>query len=282
MSAMRLAAWLATCVAVLATVVVGAGADAFDLVDSVLTLVLVGGGLLILRRQPGHGTGRLFCALGAWLAVTELADSLSVRDDFSAREYAEWVTSWSWLGEIMFGALILLTFPDGRLPGRRWRSVRVALLAGAALTAVGYGLGTDEQAENFSAGVNPLAGDALPTALLFDVGMSLVLLATAAGAGALVVRWRRAAGVERQQLKWFVLAAGFLGIVSPFAVVFCARIQAIVDRRFFRRRYDAERTLSAFGARVRDEVDLEALSRELRGVVADTMQPARVSLWLRS
>jgi MFS family permease len=108
---------------------------------------------------------------------------------------------------------------------------------------------------------------------------SLTVMLVAVYAGSIVILQgvlRALTGQESQ----LAIVASTLAVAALFAPL-RRRVQSFIDRRFYRRKYDARKTLEAFSAKLRDETDLDALNGELVTVVRETMQPAHVSLWLR-
>jgi hypothetical protein len=346
-----------------------------------LVLLLFGWfGARIVSRQPNHPIGWLLCALGCLTALGGFASEYAIYGLLEhpgaapGAEALAWLTSWLSSGYLALLAALLALFPTGRSLSPRWRWVLWLAGSGIACALVG------------ALWLWPLRGVALlqlPSpepaglpGLLYSVGSWAPVVAVLAAVASLALRFRRATGAERQQLKWLAYAGVLvvLCFVLPDAVakalgsqlagdlVFAAlfvpvpvavgvailkhhlydidrlinrtlvyglltallgslyagavlilgqlfggvredppswavagatlaaaalfqparrRIQAVVDRRFNRRKYNAAKTVEAFSVRLRNEVDLDALSAELLAVVDQTMQPTRTSLWLR-
>jgi hypothetical protein len=347
--------------------------------DLVIPLAVSVPGAVIVGYRPANPLGRILCTMGLTMGVAALLGQYS---DYALRTnpgsvpggvLAAWLQSFFWFPVIGLVPLLLLLVPDGSLPSPRWRPVAWVPAAAIALVIL---------AGAFSPG--PIGADPRPGAPQNPVGIEPArqVLEVAAAVGflvipavtviallALVLRFQRAQGVERQQLKWFtygafllvvglaallvplseavakaILAAGvgcftagvavavlryglyeidvivnrtlvyglltvLLGLGYAGAVLIGGqlagqersnlvvagstlavaaafqparrRVQAGVDRRFNRRKYDSAKTIEGFSARLREQVDLDTLSAELLAVVDQTMQPATASLWLR-
>jgi hypothetical protein len=338
-------------------------------------------GAVLASRRPAHPVGWLLLTLGLSLvasgAATQYASyGLLARPGAlpAAAYVAIYPNGIALCVAAACLAFILLLTPTGTLPpGRAWRwwaNLATAALVVGVVTALPAPL-----TEQYQSVANPLAVPALTGLVVAAGAVSLVVsgLAILAAVWSLVVRFRHARGVERQQLRWIALAAvltvaavlvlgslvaagirdpvvlgwatavcitllplatgaailryrlydldriisrtlayglltallglGYAGLVlglgqllgrdSSLVVAVATlavagvfqparyRIQELVDRRFNRRRYDAARTIQAFSARLRQQVDLDSLTAELVAVVEQTMQPTRVSLWLR-
>jgi len=111
------------------------------------------------------------------------------------------------------------------------------------------------------------------------VYVSLTVTLVALYFGGIVVLQRVFVLLTGEQSTIAVVASTLL--IAALFTPLRRRIQSLIDRRFYRRKYDARKTLEAFSAKLRDETDLEALNNDLVGVVRETMQPAHVSVWLR-
>jgi hypothetical protein len=363
-------------VLVLASTAMSTGRDTLsDLVlYGLLPLNLATVGTLVVSRVAGNRVGWLFLWLGLYVATAEAIEGyglLAADTGLSDGALGAWTGAWVWIGELASWTVIAAVFPDGRLPGRGWRWIPWGAAGGALLAVTGMAFGTMANPE-FAPDVNPFLVDHPAIDAAFPVGMTMLSVSLAGAAFSLVQRMRRARGVERQQLKWFVFAAcifagcapvvvalwntvpgmpvvsalavnllpaaagiailryrlydidlvikrtlvyatltavlvaTYVGLVLLLQVVLSpvagdsdlavagstlavaalfrplrSALQRGVDRRFFRSRYDAARTLDEFSGRLRHELDLDSLGTDLRTVVRETMQPAHVSLWLR-
>jgi hypothetical protein len=335
-------------------------------------------GVVLAGRRPRHPVGWLLLGLGLSVSASGLADGYArygVVARPGALPAADWVATYSpatvFMGLACVGFILLLT-PTGSLPSPRWRWWARAAAAAPVLFLLALTFGP-LLIPPYESMPKPLAVPALAGAsnLATAVAFGVTAGGLAVGAWSLVLRFRRARGTERQQLRWLAFAAALTGVLAAVVLVGMAvgatavlllaagvsmavlplatgaailryrlydldriisrtlayglltlllglgyaalvlglgqllgrdtplvvaaatltvaaafqparrRIQAAVDRRFNRRRYDAARTIAAFSARLRDEVDLDTLTGELLAVVEQTMQPTRSWLWLR-
>ena len=177
-------------------------------------------GWLIASRRRENRIGWMFLAAGVMFALVTFSGAhaqygLVVEPgSLPLAEVTAWLSTLAWVPAYTLLILLLLFFPDGRLPSRRWRPITWIAAVSAFLMLVPSAIAEwPYRGLALLTGVSPATGEplldpALDTAnLLQGVGSALSLIVALAGAGALVIRFRRSVGTEHQQIKWFATAA---------------------------------------------------------------------------
>ena len=170
-------------------------------------------GCLLLARRPGHPMGPLLCLVGFATAVTDVVfvyERYALAHGPGSLPFATvalWANTWTFAPAACVGGIVLpLVFPDGRLLSRRWRPALWAALASIPLAMVGTAFVKQNMGAYFRHLPNPYAISwAAPLCrVALVLAAACAVSGAAAAAASLVVRWRRAERVERQQLKWFL------------------------------------------------------------------------------
>ena len=206
------------------TIYLGARNDSFSVDGPFLfiAITMVAGystiGAVIASRTEGNPIGWLLMSVGVGFLLGGMTDeylTFAYRqgwDDRALTTFVGWLTNWVFLALVLPIPWILLLFPDGTLPSRRWRPIGVATLVCSALAVVASILAPGPiDASVSSAPDNPTGVESLKPVtdvVLTVAGVSLLALGFASVVG-LVLRYRRSRGEERQQMRWFVAACAF-------------------------------------------------------------------------
>ena len=197
---------------------------------------------------------------------------------FPGGEASVWIWSWIWAPAIGLVVFLDLHFPNGRLPGARWRwSARftfAAVLVGALLTAFSPGPILELPIHS------PLGIEVLPSVSRM---VEAFMYARRRGACSMLLRLRRVGWIERRRshgsptlLRWGSRDHPQEPCLQSLPTPHTGRSGSPL----LLQEYDTRKTLQAFSARLRNETNLDALSEDLVRVVKETMQPAHISLWL--
>jgi hypothetical protein len=182
--------------------------------NALIVLACAGVGLLIISRRPGNVIGWIYALVALVFAAGEFAASYTSRE-LPGRMWTALLPDLTWIVAFPLGAtLLLLLYPTGRPPSPRWRPVVWAAVVATVLVVVASALKPGPM--TYLPRVdNPLGLEQAEWVrdLIELVGVVVIVAAVFVAAGSLILRWRRAQGVERQQLKWLAYAAAMLVVV---------------------------------------------------------------------